>query len=79
MALATNLLELYDEPDLVSDHGSSQESSLLSEHSLRSPHLPSIIVPTSGNDGFAGFDNLGDFSLGDDGSRGGRPSSIVPG
>jgi len=78
MALANNLLDLFEEPDLVSDHGSSQESSLLSEHSLRSPHLPSIIVPTSGNDGFAGF-GIGDFSLGDDESRGGRPSSILPG
>lgn len=66
------------EPDLISDHGSSQSGSLLSPHTLRA-QSPSIILPTSDGqellDGVGGFDFGGD----DDRSRGGRLSSLVPG
>jgi len=65
------------EPDLISDHGSSQSSSLLSPYTLRA-QSPSIILPTS--DGQGVMDGLGQFDFGDDEqSRAGRLSSIVPG
>jgi hypothetical protein len=66
-------------PDLISDHESSQSSTLLSPHSLRMSPAPSLNIPTSGNDfyGYAGGE-LGGFSA-DDESRGGTMSSLAPG
>jgi meiotic recombination protein REC8 len=64
-------------PDLISDHGSSQSSTLLSPHNLRMSPAPSIHIPTSGNDFYGGIGGLGGFS-GDDESRG-RLSSLAPG
>ena len=65
------------EPELISDHGSSQNSSLLSPHSGRA-QSPSIILPSS--DGQELLGGLGQFDFGDDEqSRGGRLSSLAPG
>jgi len=64
------------ERDLISDHGSSQSSSLLSPHTLRA-QSPSIILPTT--DGQELLGGLGQFDFGEDEqSRAGRLSSLVP-